>query len=219
MSVLQRRSYYGLRPGEPGGPQPQWIAVFNLPYSLLFRSRCGRIDYLSIIRRFIYLYTVKGHAIKYSFFICSNWNEAIVRALIILCAKLHYILLAKWPNSPPPQAQAVEQKHCPGPLINYNVVFWPSEFCKISSQSLGNGISESQDSNIFQVSPGPLENLCIYGARLVHLALLLGGGFENFEPGPPDITLRHWHTGFMYMYMSVYSTYMHDHTHECTAEA
>ena len=72
MSILQWRNYYGLRPGEPGGPQPQWIAVFNLPYSLLFRSRCGRIDYLSIIRRFIYLYTVKGHAIKYSFFICSN---------------------------------------------------------------------------------------------------------------------------------------------------
>jgi hypothetical protein len=29
----------------------------------------------------------------------------------------------------------------------------------------------------------PLENSCIYGARLVPLALLLGGAFENFEPG------------------------------------
>jgi hypothetical protein len=49
---------------------------------------------------------------------------------------------------------------------------------------MGNGISESLDSKIFRVSmPGPLENLCIYGAQLV-MALLLAA-FENFEPGTP----------------------------------
>jgi hypothetical protein len=101
------------------------------------------------------------------------------------------------PNGPNggPQAQVVEQKHWPGPLICYNVVFWPSEFCKISPQSPGNGISESLDSKIFRVSHGPLENSCIYGARLVHsVALLLGGGGASkiFNRGPPDIKLRHW---------------------------
>ena len=60
------------------------------------------------------------------------------------------------------------------------------------TQSPGNGISESLDSKIFHVSPGSPENSCIYGAQLVPLALLPGGGFENFEPGASSITLRHW---------------------------
>jgi hypothetical protein len=87
----------------------------------------------------------------------------------------------------PPQAQGVEQKHWPGrPLICYNVVFSP--------QNPGNDISETLDSNIFVwARPGPLENSCIYGAQLVRLALLLGGGPSKFlNRGPPDITLRHW---------------------------
>jgi hypothetical protein len=43
----------------------------------------------------------------------------------------------------------------------------------------------------------PLENLCIYGARLVPLALLLGGPSKMLNWGPSDITLRHcctWET-------------------------
>jgi hypothetical protein len=33
--------------------------------------------------------------------------------------------------------------------------------------------------------PGPLENSCIYGARLVPLTLLLGGGLQRFWTGGP----------------------------------
>jgi hypothetical protein len=52
-----------------------------------------------------------------------------------------------------------------------------SEFCKISPQSPGNGISETLDSKIFRVSMPwtPRKLVHIYGARLMHLALLLGG--------------------------------------------
>jgi hypothetical protein len=100
------------------------------------------------------------------------------------------------PNGPNggPQAQAIEEKHWPwGPLIGYNVVFWPSEFCKISPQRLGNGISEFRDSR-FKHFPDEhaLENLCIYGARLMPWNFYYRGAFENFEPGHPDIMLCHW---------------------------
>ena len=52
-----------------------------------------------------------------------------------------------------------------------------SEFCKISPQSPGNGISETLDSKIFRVSMPwtPRKLVHIYGARLMHLALRLGG--------------------------------------------
>jgi hypothetical protein len=92
-----------------------------------------------------------------------------------------------------PQAQAVEKKHWPGrPLICYNVVFWPSEFCKLSPKS---GKWHFRDSR-FKNFPGehaldPLKNSCIYGAQLVPLALLLGGPSNILNRGPPDITLRH----------------------------
>jgi hypothetical protein len=91
----QWHNYYGLGPGEPEGPQPQW---------------------------------------------------------------------AKW------GPQAVEQKHWPGLLICHNVIFWPSEFSKISPQSPWNDISES------------IRKLL---RKLVYLALLLGGALEIVEPGAP----------------------------------
>jgi hypothetical protein len=68
------------------------------------------------------------------------------------------------PNGPNGGPQAVEQKLWPGPLICHNVVFRPSQFCKISGWAC----------------PGPLENSCIYGAQLVPLAFLLGRGLRKF---------------------------------------
>jgi hypothetical protein len=53
-----------------------------------------------------------------------------------------------------PQWRKTEQKHWPGPLICHNVAgFLPTEFCKISPQSPGNGNSESLDSEILNWRP------------------------------------------------------------------
>jgi hypothetical protein len=73
-----------------------------------------------------------------------------------------------------PQAQAIAR-------------FWPSEFCKISPQCQGNGISESLDSKIFRVSmpwtPRKLVHIrrttCAFGTSTG------GGGIEKFELGAP----------------------------------
>jgi hypothetical protein len=112
--LAQWRNYYGLRPGEPGGPQPQW---------------------------------------------------------------------AKWG---PPGSGCRAKTLARASDMSDNVVFWPSEFCKISPQSLENGISETLDSKIFRMSkPWTPRKLVHIRAQLVPLALLLGGAFENFEPGPP----------------------------------
>jgi hypothetical protein len=94
-----------------------------------------------------------------------------------------------------PQAQAVEQKQWPGPRICLNVVFWPSEFCKISPQNRGNGISESLDSKIFRM------NMPWTPRKLVHIrrstrafgTSTRGWGLSKIlNRGPLDITLRHW---------------------------
>jgi hypothetical protein len=85
-----------------------------------------------------------------------------------------------------PQAQAVEQKHWPGPLICHNVVFWPSEFCKISPQSLGNGISETLDSKIFRMSKPWTPRKLVHIRRSTRaFGTSTRGAFENFEPGAP----------------------------------
>jgi hypothetical protein len=85
------------------------------------------------------------------------------------------------------QAQAVEQKHWPVPLICHNVVFWPSEFCKIFPQSLGNGISETLDSKIFRMSKPwtPRKLVHIRRSTRAFGTSTIGGAFENFEPGAP----------------------------------
>jgi hypothetical protein len=102
------------------------------------------------------------------------------------------------PNGPNggPRAQAVEQKHWPGPQICHNVVFWPSEFCKISPQSPGNGISESLDSKIFQVSmPWTPRKLVHIRCSTRVFGTWKGGPSKILNRGPPDITLRHWGGG------------------------
>jgi hypothetical protein len=95
-----------------------------------------------------------------------------------------------------PQAQAVEQKHWPGPLICHNVIFWPSEFCKISPQSLGNGISETLDSKIFRMSKPWTPRKLVHirpSTRAFGTSTRGGGGPSKIlNRGPPDITLRHW---------------------------
>jgi hypothetical protein len=93
-----------------------------------------------------------------------------------------------------PQAQAVEQKHWPGrSLIYYNVVFWPSELCKISPQTPGNGIQEILDSKISAwACPGPPRKL-VHIRRSIHaFATSTRGPSKILNQGPPDITLRHW---------------------------
>jgi hypothetical protein len=97
-----------------------------------------------------------------------------------------------------PQAQSVEQKHWPGrPLICYNVVFWPSEFCKVSLQSPGSGISETLDSKISGwACPGPHRKL-VHARRSTRSTALNSGTYTRgpskiLNQGPPDITLRHW---------------------------
>ena len=93
-----------------------------------------------------------------------------------------------------PRAQAVEQKHWPGPLVCHNVVFSPSEFCKISPQSRGNGISESLDSKIFRVSMPwtPRKLVHIRRSTRAFGTSTRGGASKILNRGPPDITLRHW---------------------------
>jgi hypothetical protein len=90
-------------------------------------------------------------------------------------------------NGPNGGPQAVEQKHWPGPLICHNVVFWPSEFCKISPQSLGNGISETLDSKIFRMSKPwtPRKLVHIRRSTRAFGTSTRGGAIENFEPGAP----------------------------------
>ena len=63
---------------------------------------------------------------------------------------------------------------------------------QISPQSLGNGISETLDSKIFQVSIPWTPRKFVHIRRSTRaFATSIRGTFENFEPGPPDITLRH----------------------------
>jgi hypothetical protein len=86
-----------------------------------------------------------------------------------------------------PQYQAVEQKHWQGrPLICYNVIFWPSEFCKFSPQSPENGISETLDSKIFRVSmPWTPQKLVHIRCSTRAFGTSTRGPFEHFEPGAP----------------------------------
>jgi hypothetical protein len=87
-----------------------------------------------------------------------------------------------------PQAQAVEQKHWPGPLICHNVVFWPSEFCKISPQSLGNGISETLDSKIFRMSKPWTPRKLVHIRRSTRaFGTSTRGGLRKFWTGGPLI--------------------------------
>jgi hypothetical protein len=117
--LVQWRNYYGLRPGEPGGPQPQW---------------------------------------------------------------------AKWG----PPGSGCRAKTLARANICHNVVFGPSEFCKISPQSLGNGISETLDSKIFRMSKPWTPRKLVHirrSTRAFGTSTRGGGAFLN--RGPPDITLRH----------------------------
>jgi hypothetical protein len=99
------------------------------------------------------------------------------------------------PNGPNggPQTQAVEQKHWPGPLICHNVVFWPSEFCKMAHPKSGKWhFRESRFKN-FPCEPWiPRKLVHIRCSTRAFGTSTRGGGFENFEPGAPCITLRHW---------------------------
>ena len=86
----------------------------------------------------------------------------------------------------------------PGPLICHNVVFLPSEFCKISPQSLGNGISETLDSKIFRMSMPwtPRKLVHIWRSTRAFGTSTRGGGASKIlNRGPPDITLRHCTVG------------------------
>jgi hypothetical protein len=57
---------------------------------------------------------------------------------------------------------------------------------QISPQSLGNGISETLDSNIFQVSMPWTPGKLVHIRRSTRaLATSIRGAFENFEPGAP----------------------------------
>jgi hypothetical protein len=87
-----------------------------------------------------------------------------------------------------PQAQAVEQKHWPRPLICHNVVFWPSEFCKISPQSLGNGISETLDSKNFRMSKHWTPRKLVHIRRSTRaFGTSTRGGLRKFWTGGPLI--------------------------------
>jgi hypothetical protein len=86
----------------------------------------------------------------------------------------------------------------PGPLICHNVVFCPSEFCKISPQSLGNGISETLDSKIFRMSMPwtPRKLVHIRRSTRAFGTSTRGGAFENFEPGAPWYNVTPLYSGY-----------------------